>query len=270
MVVLDGLRYDVAATQMGYMNHLVEKSKAALYKVKSELPSWSRPLYEVLLTGTPAHMNGITSNRVVRLSKQKSIFHLATENGLITAAAAYHWVSELYNKAPFYYLADREQHDVSKPIQHGKFYFEDHYPDSHLMADAEYLRTTYDPDFLYIHPMNIDDAGHHHTSDSRQYRGSAISIDSHLGVLVPIWMEQGYTILVTSDHGMNEDGNHGGTGEGERDVPLFAIGGQFEPGFYTDEYVPQLALAPLVCRLLNLNPTEAMVSIPLPGCMAGG
>jgi predicted AlkP superfamily pyrophosphatase or phosphodiesterase len=88
MVVLDGLRYDVAKASMGYLNHLLEVSKAACYKVKSELPSLSRPLYEVLLTGTPSAVNGITGNQTVRLSNQKSIFHIAGEQGLITAAAA--------------------------------------------------------------------------------------------------------------------------------------------------------------------------------------
>ena len=57
---------------MGYLHHLVEKGKAARFKVKSELPSMSRPLYEVLLTGTPAFQNGITSNHVVRLSHEEN------------------------------------------------------------------------------------------------------------------------------------------------------------------------------------------------------
>jgi predicted AlkP superfamily pyrophosphatase or phosphodiesterase len=73
MIVLDGLRYDVALSSMGYLNHLAEVSKAACYKVKSELPSLSRPLYEVLLTGTPSSVNGITANHIVRLSNRKSL-----------------------------------------------------------------------------------------------------------------------------------------------------------------------------------------------------
>ncbi len=265
MVVLDGLRYDVAVTQMGYVNHLVEKSQAALYKVKSELPSLSRPLYEVLLTGTPSYKNGITSNQVVRLSTQKSIFHLCKEKGLKTAAAAYFWVSELYNKAPFDYFSDRFQHHADRPIEHGAFYFEDTYPDSHLFADGEYLRNTYEPDFLYIHSMNIDDTGHKFTSDSKQYRGQALMADNILSLLLPRWMEQGYHILITADHGMNEDGHHGGTGNGERDVALFAIGESFTPGTYTESYFPQLGMAPLVCRLLGLTPSAAMTEFPLPG-----
>ncbi|MGG4033885.1 alkaline phosphatase family protein [Paenibacillus cisolokensis] len=262
MVVLDGLKYDVAVSSMGFMYHLIEKEKAALYKVKSEMPSLSRPLYEVLLTGTPAWMNGITSNQTVRLSRQKSIFHICREHGLRTAAAAYFWVSELYQRAPFDYLMDREQHDESKPIQHGKFYFDDTYPDSHLFADAEYLRRTYDPHFLYIHPMNIDDTGHKFTCDSAQYRNRAMAADNMLSLLVPNWMTEGYEIIVTADHGMNRDGNHGGSGDDERDVPLFCIGNRFEPGFH-DVVIAQLGMAPLVCEMLGVPPSDVMVPVPI-------
>ncbi|MCL6456597.1 MAG: alkaline phosphatase family protein [Gorillibacterium sp.] len=265
VIVLDGLRYDVMVSSMGYLNHLVEKERAAFYKVESELPSLSRPLYEVLLTGTPCFVNGITSNQVVRLSRQQSVFHLASKAGLKTAAAAYYWVSELYQKAPFDYFADRIQHDETYPIQHGMFYFEDSYPDSHLLADGEYLRRVYDPDFLYIHPMNIDDTGHKFTADSAAYRGQALKMDSMLALLIPQWIEEGYHILVTSDHGMNEDGQHGGTGEGERNVGLLAIGSRFTPGRYTDESLPQLALASLMCNLLDISPSADMANIPVPG-----
>ncbi|MEX2415053.1 MAG: alkaline phosphatase family protein [Paenibacillaceae bacterium] len=264
MIVLDGLKFDVAVSSMGYMNHLVEKSQASFYKVKSELPSLSRPLYEVLLTGTPSFENGITSNQAVRLSNQKSIFHLARESGLITAAAAYHWVSELYNKAPFDMVEDREQHNDERPIQHGKFYFDDTYPDSHLFIDAEYLRKTYDTDFLYIHPMGIDDFGHKFGSDSAEYRGKTLAMDNILSLLLPQWIQLGYEIVVTSDHGMNPDGHHGGTGSDERDVPLFIISDRITPGVYTD-VIPQLAIAPLVCRLLGIPTSGQMREIPVPG-----
>ncbi|WP_036667492.1 alkaline phosphatase family protein [Paenibacillus darwinianus] len=265
VIVLDGLRYDVMLSSMGYLNHLIEKNQAALYKVKSELPSLSRPLYEVLLTGTPSCMNGITANSVVRLSRFQSVFHLARNNGLKTAAAAYYWVSELYQRAPFDYFSDRIQHDETKPIQHGMFYYDDSYPDSHLLADAEYLRRSFDPDFLYIHPMNIDDAGHKYTCDSPEYRGMALKMDSLLALLLPEWIEAGYHILITADHGMNADGHHGGTGEAERDVGFIAIGDHFQPGIYTDEYLPQLAVAPLICGLLNIPMSADMVAIPVPG-----
>lgn len=264
VVVVDGMRYDKAYDALGYLQHLVEIKQAALYKVKSELPSLSRPLYEVLLTGTPASTNGITTNQTVRLSKQKSLFHLTKEHGLRNAAAAYYWVSELYNRAPFDFVEDRFQMDETKPIQYGIFYWEDDYPDSHLMVDAEYLRRKYMPDFLYIHPMGVDLKGEQFGAESKEYREQILKVGSLLAQTVPIWRQKGYQILITSDHGMSETGNHGGTTSCERDVPLFVISEKIEAGVY-DEVIPQLAFAPIVCQLLGIEPSEEMISYQMPG-----
>lgn len=264
LIVLDGLRYDVAQAAMGYLTHLLETAQVAFYKVRAELPSLSRPCYETLLTGTASSRSGITANDVVRLSNQVSLFHLAQRQGLCTAAAAYHWFSELYNRAPFDLFTDREQHDTARPIQHGKFYFEDAYPDSHLFADAEVLRQDWNPDLLLVHPMGIDHAGHGFGSDSKQYRGRATSTDSLLGRFVPHWRAAGYQILITADHGMNADGQHGGTTAEVREVPLYALSEDFEPGTYAKP-LSQLAIAPLVCSLLSLPPSEAMGAVAIPG-----
>lgn len=257
MVMIDGLRYDTACMQMGYLNHLVEKNLAARFLVKTELPTVSRPLYEVLLTGTAPHVSGITSNDIIRLSEQKSIFHLAKEKGLKTAAAAYFFISELYNHVPYDIIEDREQRDENSAIQYGKFYFDDSYPDSHLMIDGEILRRRYDPDFLLIHPMGMDYVGHLFGPDSKEYRKQAIELDRWFARLAPGWMENNYHIVITSDHGMNNDGLHQGISPDERHVPLFTISSAFKPGFYSEE-VPQLAIAPMVCKLLKLELTEEM------------
>ncbi|MBY0087424.1 alkaline phosphatase family protein [Brevibacillus brevis] len=266
MVVIDGLQYQVASTQMGYLNHMVELNKAAYYKVKSELPSMSRPLYEVLLTGTPSSVNGITSNDVQRLSNQKSLFHLTKENGMRNAATAFYWVSELYNRAPFHKVEDRQQADETKPIQYGTFYYDDFYPDSHLLLDAEVLRRKHDPHLLYIHTMGVDNTGHIYGSDSKQYRKAAINMDSQLAELVPTWIKDGYHIVITADHGMNTDGTHGGTGNDERDVPFFIISEQVKPGYH-EQVIPQLAMSPFICKLLGIAPSEAMIEYDFSGIM---
>ncbi|OMD24430.1 nucleotide pyrophosphatase [Paenibacillus odorifer] len=264
VVVLDGLRYEAAREYMGYMEHLVEQGKISCHRVKSELPSLSRPLYEVLLTGTPVTKNGITANHIVRPSHEESVFHLAVAANLRTAAVAYHWVSELYNSAPFDPLADRHQHNVMKPIQHGSFYFEDHYPDSHVFADAVYLRSAYDPHFLYIHSMNIDDAGHRYGGESKEYELSVRNADGLLATVLPIWMEQGYKIMITADHGMNANGYHGGITPSERDVPLYTFGVDVLSSEKEEEMLPQLRMAPLMCHCLGLDPSAAMSKEGLP------
>jgi predicted AlkP superfamily pyrophosphatase or phosphodiesterase len=264
LIILDGLRFDVAQTRMGYLAHLVETAQASFYKVQAELPTLSRPLYEVLLTGTPISVNGITTNQIVRLSHQVSLFHLAVQHGLTTAAAAYSWFSELYNRSPFDQFTEREQHDNNLPIQHGKFYWEDSYPDSHLFADAERLRLDWNPDFMLVHPMGLDYAGHCYGAESQQYRGRAIATDGLLAQFLPRWMTDGYNILITSDHGMSADGQHGGNLPDVREIPLFCIGKMFVPGTYL-EGLSQLAIAPLICQMLSLPLTTNMQPQPVPG-----
>lgn len=260
--MLDGLRYDTAVSQMGYLHHLIEQGKAARYKVKSELPSLSRPLYEVLLTGTPVYQNRITTNQTVRLSKEESLFHLTKKNGLTNATASYYWVSELYNSAPFNPMTERIQLDPNNTIERGIFYWEDHYPDTHLFADANYLLQSYEPDFLYVHSMNIDDDGHKFTADSKEYRNRAIAVDILLASVLPHWMDAGYQIMITADHGMNDDGQHGGTTAADRDVPLFLISEKVKPGIHEEE-IPQLQIAPLACELLNIKPAAAMQQLSI-------
>lgn len=257
MITLDGCRYDTAIQQLGFLNHFVEKGLASRYKVLSETPSNSRPLYEVLLTGVPTYENGIYTNYTVKRSKEQSIFSLMKENKRTTAAAAYHWVSELYNRAPYSIFEDRIQHDETKNIQHGIFYSEDTYPDSHLFADAHHLIDTYQPEFMYIHSMNIDDVGHKFNGNSQEYYQAVCRIDTILGVYLPLWIEMGYQIIVTSDHGMDDFGIHGGTLPEHREVPLFIISDKCKPQI-SSEVVEQLQMAPLVCHLLGIGKGEKM------------
>ncbi|WP_232802370.1 alkaline phosphatase family protein [Motilimonas sp. E26] len=250
LVVLDGLNYQVAHDCMGYLNGLIEQQRASLSPIQSELPSLSRPLYECLLTGVRPIDSGIVSNNIVRRSKHDSIFSLAKNQGLSTAAAAYHWVSELYNRAPYQAVRDRFTQDETLNIQHGCFYQWDHYPDEAVFLDAEQLRLSHQPNFLLIHPMNIDDAGHKFGLDSSQYRNSARHADVLLSHFIDLWLADGYQVLVTSDHGMNNDRSHGGTLPEEREVPLFMIGSAFA---HHGAHIKQTDICGLCCELLGLD-----------------
>ena len=74
-----------------------------------------------------------------------------------------------------------------------------------------------------IHSMNIDDTGHKYGSESKEYRYNVRTADNLLSVFVPRWVEAGYTIIVTSDHGMSPDGMHGGKNELESEIPFWII-----------------------------------------------
>ena len=255
LVVLDGLNHAVGHHAMGYLSALVEAGRGQYRSLDCELPAMSRPLYECLLTGDLPVDSGIVNNGIVRRSRGISLFDLASQQGKRTAAAAYHWVSELYVAAPFVPARHRWLDNPESAIQAGIFYWQDLYPDDHLFSDAEMLRLRHDPDFLLVHSMNIDDAGHRHGGDTPQYRNAARHADVTLANYLPAWLEAGYQVMVTADHGMNADRSHSGLLEEERRVPLWTFGNAFANGAATD--LKQRELCGTLATLLGLEHSKA-------------
>lgn len=263
LVLSDALRYDVAVQGMGYLGHLVESKLASLYKIVGELPSMSRPMYETIHTGLPSSEHGIVANSIVRLSTKPNLFHSVKSAGKVTSAAAYYWFSELYNRAPYDRINDREVDAVELPIQHGRFYTEDEYPDVELFATAGMLVRRFAPDYLLLHPMGMDYQGETFGSDSSQYRSQAVRQDMWLAPFIAEWMDLGYTILVTGDHGMNRDGIHGGPSPEQREVPLYVIRPGYEGSGDTGKTVSHLQIAPTILHMLELPIPESMQHPPI-------
>lgn len=258
LVLSDALGYAVATSHMGFLGHLVESQRASLYQVTGELPSMSRPMYESIHTGLPAWQHGILNNRVVRRSNQPNIFQAAVQAGLTTGAVAYSWFSELYNRAPYDRIEDREVDDPALLIQHGRFYTEDDFPDMETFAAAALLVRRHAPDYLLVHPMGLDFIGEKLGSESKEYRAQAVIQDAILSAAVPEWLAGGHDILVTGDHGIDANGIHGGQSPPMRIVPLFLIRpgqpGQGDTGLS----LSQLQIAPTICRLLGVPIPETM------------
>jgi len=263
LILSDALRYDVAVANMGFLGHLVESKIASLYKIIGELPSMSRPMYETIHTGVSSSVHGIVANSIVRRSSMPNIFQSVSDAGRSTAAASYYWVSELYNRAPYDRIDDKEIDDISLAIQHGRFYTEDDYPDIELFVTAGHLIRKFSPDYLLLHPMGMDYHGETFGSDSKEYRNHAIRQDMWLAPLISEWMESGYTVLVTGDHGINKDGAHGGTTSEQRDVPLFCIQPNFKGRGDTGQVVSHLQIAPTILKLLDIPIPETMKHPPL-------
>lgn len=263
LILSDALRYDVAKANMGFLGHLVETRQASLYKIIGELPSMSRPMYETIHTGSPSSENGIVANSIVRLSNMPNVFQTVKDAGKVTAAAAYYWYSELYNRAPFDLIDDREVDDENLTIQHGRFYTQDEYPDIELFHSAAYLVRRYFPDYLLLHPMGMDYHGETYGSDTKEYRNHAIYQDAKLAPLLMEWRELGYTIFVTGDHGINADGAHGGTTSAQRDVPFYVIQPSRNGRGDTGEVISHLQIAPTILHLLSISIPETMKEKPL-------
>lgn len=263
LILSDALRYDAAVEGMGFLGHLVETNQASLYKVIGELPSMSRPMYETVHTGLPVSEHGILANFIVRRSDKANIFQVAVEAGKTTAAAAYYWFSELYNRSPYDRLDDREVDDDSLWIQHGRFYTEDDYPDIELFVTAGMLVRKFAPDYLLVHPMGMDYAGESYGADSPQYRNQAIYQDMYLSALIAEWTQRDYAVLVTGDHGINDDKLHGGTTPEVREVPLYLVRSGIAGQGDTGETISQLQIAPTILKLLDLEIPASMKHPPI-------
>ncbi|HEX2622377.1 MAG TPA: alkaline phosphatase family protein [Phototrophicaceae bacterium] len=263
MIVSDALRDDVARQYMGYLEHLVETKQATRYTVTGELPSMSRPIYETLHTGVPTSEHGIVNNAIVRRSHMPNVFDLAVKAGKVTAAAAFCWYSELYNSAPFDPLMDREVDNEALAIQHGRFYMSEEFPDLDLYGQGAVLAVKYQPDYLLIHPMGLDTVGERHGGSSTLYHKQAILQDGIISYLMPAALGLGYTILITADHGISDEGIHGGSLDVMRNVPLYVIRPDLTGAGDTDETLSQLCIAPTLCRLLDLPIPSTMKHAPL-------
>lgn len=220
LLLADGLRADTARDYMGYLQALNEAGRAQWRSLRCELPSLSRPLYATVITGKRPLEHGVLGNHQRGQGCGETLFHSLAAAGRSSCVAAYDWFFELLAGEVFDPLVHRHAVPPDLNISGAAWYYEDEYPDSHLLADAEHLRNEHQPDFMLIHPMGPDHAGHQHGADSPLYALSARKLDMLLAHVVPRWHAAGYDLIVTSDHGMNADHMHGGPLTVERDVPL--------------------------------------------------
>ncbi len=224
-VLVDGLNMS-SAMHMSYLAACKEQG-AIFGCVDCELPTLSRPIYSTLFTGEKPLKTGITTNNGGFLSAEcfaQSFFSKLHQNGQTCAMAAYYWMREIYNGESYNIKEHRLTINANGPIKHGIFYNTDDYPDAYVFQDAEALRLHYEPEFLLVHTMGVDAAGHLHGANSAKYRLAVRVVDMLLAEYVQKWIADNATVIVTSDHGMHADGAHNDISDDVRKVPYWIIG----------------------------------------------
>ena len=114
-----------------------------------------------------------------------------------------------------------------------------------------------------MNKMGMDYAGESYGADSSEYRNKAIRQEVILANLVMEWLERGYNVLVTGDHGISADHSHGGTTPDVREVPLFILSPDAAGRGNTGEVISQLQIAPTVLKLMKLPIPETMKHPPV-------
>ncbi len=240
-VLLDGLNWE-SSVHMSYL--AAHKENGAICGVMNcELPTLSKPIYSTFFTGQNPLMNHITHNKNNFLdveSYNNSFFEKMRKQKSSCALAAYYWMRELYTRQEFIPERHRLTLEKNGVIPYGIFYNDDYYLDKFVFQDAQALRSCFNPDFLLVHTMGIDTAGHDFGSKSLEYRHAVRNADMLLAEHVPSWIDDEALVIITSDHGMHEDGAHNDTSPNVRQVPYWILGNASEqikiPQKQTDWY----------------------------------
>lgn len=233
VVVVDGLRADVSR-QMPFLESL--RTRGAWTTLTTGQPSFSKPGYAVLSTGTWQEINGVTMNSHPGQVPVQTIFSVAREKGLKTALMGYTYWGEINPAVDYALIGD--------------------YPDGDIYARSRGSLEAGEADLTYVHFSAVDNAGH--TSGgaaSAAYLEAARQVDGMLAGLASCLDLSRDVLVITADHGQLSHNNRGGSGHGgwEHDattVPLVLVGSHITPG----EFAPslQVDVVPTVAALLGL------------------
>ena len=87
---------------------------------------------------------------------------------------------------------------------------------------ADHIITKYIPDYVLIHLVTPDDIGHE-DGIGKKYKKEVSKIDTIMGAILPKWLSMGYDVIITSDHGMDEDHSHGCNKKEVVEAPLYIL-----------------------------------------------
>lgn len=170
LVILDGLSDQIAKCSMNYLLTECRARKGSLQHIHIQYsPHYSQCNTEPIVS-------------------EESLFHQIKSLGKRSAAVASHWITQIYNQTPFEPADWQFIADPSLTIPYGIFYFDWHYPNSHIISDGEYLRNHYNPDFLLIHLRELEN-----DPTSPALYGTL------LAQYLPQWIEDQYQVFITTD-----------------------------------------------------------------------
>ncbi|HHW15206.1 MAG TPA: sulfatase-like hydrolase/transferase [Firmicutes bacterium] len=242
LVVIDGLRDDTSH-RMPFLSSL--RRQGAWTEVHTRVPSFSKPNYAVLLTGTWAEIHGVTLNAHSGPVATDHLLHRLRAAGLRSAVIGDEWWGELAGGQidyPYLY-PDAETHSPNF--------------DDRVEEDALHSLKADPAAFTLVHFCGVDSTAHTRGgAKSRAYLDAARTADDRVRRLAGALDLAKDTLIVTADHGhLWQDTRGGGHGGGEEEVlkvPLVLVGrgirpGRLEPGETIDT-------VPTVAALLGVAP----------------
>ena len=271
LIIIDGQPWRVARRLNGNLEGWVQSGDARVWRMRSVLPSTSASCYASIHTGVSPQEHGVVSNEAISRLKQPDIFSQVVAAGGTTGAVTHSFWSEFFNRAPFDWVRDIEYDEPGGPITHGRFHTmtaasgdNQMTPcDADLFATLTMLCARYGIDYGIYHSCTLDSMGHRFGHDCTAMDTAVAKLDAMLAHFLPRWLDMGYEVAVTSDHGQSNRGHHGGRGEDQQDVAFYWFGGGKGPD--EDALLDQLALAPTLLRRMGAQIPATMPAAPFLG-----
>ena len=268
LIVLDGVPYRNFRRLFGNLEGWVDSGDARIWKHCSVLPSTSASCYASIHTGVTPAVHGCTGNdNVFRLS-QPDVFSQVRKAGGTTGAVTHSFWSEFFNRAPFDPLRDIEYDEPdSKTINHGRFHTMTGYglinqmtpSDADLFATLTMLCARFNLNYGILHTSTLDSMGHRFHHDCREMDNACFKLDEMLAPFIRRWLDAGYELIVTADHGQDARGHHGGRDPLQQETALYYFGPAEGPS--DDTVINQLQLAPTILSRLGA-PVAATMKAP--------
>jgi len=127
-----------------------------------------------------------------------------------------------------------------------------------------------DPDAMFVYLGNADETSHQTRSIGDPYREAIALADRHVGMLVdavlarPTYGSENWLILVSTDHGRTDDGDHGGGSPMEMTTFILASGPAAAVGTVQGEsFIVDVAVTALTHMGIEIDPAWALDGRPV-------
>lgn len=268
LIIIDGVPYRNWRRLFGNLEGWVEQGLAQVRKMRSTLPSTSASCYASIHTGLPPQVHGIWANAGIHRVDFPDVFSELSKAGKKTGAVTHSYWSEFFNRSPFDVVRDIEYDEPEGPITHGRFHTMHGYGHDNQMTPADYdlfgtltrLCEVKSIDYGILHSCTLDSMGHRFHHECREMDYACYHLDGVLAPFIQRWLDGGYEVIVTADHGQDDRGHHGGNSEAQRDVAFYYFGSAKLPP--PDVVLDQLALAPSILTRMGVPVPATMKAKP--------
>lgn len=259
LMVIDGIRYDFFTeskynVHMPFSSDLIKQNRSCLFRTRVNSPTVTMPRIKALTTGTLPNFIDLVLNLDSSAVQQDNIIYQArSANKRVIFYGDDTWLKLFpnsfirYDGTTSFYISDYTEVDINVT--------------RHLVNE---LKPTADWDIMILHYLGLDHIGHMGGPRSTLMPMKLLEMDNIIQRIVDYLdseeSELPSVLIVCGDHGMRDNGGHGGSSIGEIMVPLFVYlrhelcGGIIENEIMQTDFVPTISV---------------MMGIPIPSGSTG-